>query len=43
MNFDEVEIPMTAEEAMREAGRCLRCDFFGCGAMVGGRLPDDTQ
>ena len=25
-NFEEVEIPMTPEEAMREAGRCLRCD-----------------
>ena len=23
---------------MREAGRCLRCDYFGCGSMVGGRL-----
>ena len=35
-NFDEVEVPMTPEEAMREAGRCLRCDHFGCGSMVGG-------
>ena len=35
-NFDEVEIPMTPEEAMREAGRCLRCDHYGCGPMVGG-------
>lgn len=35
-DFDEVELPMTPEEAAREAGRCLRCDHFGCGAMVGG-------
>ena len=34
-NFDEVEIPMTPEEALREAGRCLRCDHYGCGAMAG--------
>ncbi len=37
LNFDEVEVPMTPEEAMKEAGRCLRCDHFGCGTMVGGR------
>ncbi|MDO5132901.1 MAG: NAD(P)-binding protein [Eubacteriales bacterium] len=37
-NFEEVEVPMTPEEAMREAGRCLRCDHYGCGAMVGGRV-----
>ncbi len=36
-NFDPVEIPMTCEEAMRESGRCLRCDYFGCGSMEGGR------
>ncbi|MBR0131468.1 MAG: FAD-dependent oxidoreductase, partial [Lachnospiraceae bacterium] len=36
-NFDEVEVPMTEEEAMREAGRCLRCDHYGCGSMEGGR------
>lgn len=34
-NFNEVEIPMTPEEAMREAGRCLRCDHYGCGSMIG--------
>ncbi len=34
-NFMEVELSMTPEEAMREAGRCLRCDHFGCGAMTG--------
>ncbi len=38
INFEEVEIPMTQEEAMREAGRCLRCDHYGCGAMVGGNI-----
>jgi len=36
-SFDFVELPMTYEEAMREAGRCLRCDHYGCGAMEGGR------
>lgn len=36
-NFDFVELPMTPEEAMRESGRCLRCDHYGCGAMIGGR------
>lgn len=35
--FDHVELKMTYEEAMREAGRCLRCDHHGCGAMKGGR------
>ena len=38
VSFDEVEVPMTPEEAMREAGRCLRCDHYGCGSMVGGSL-----
>ena len=36
-NFCCVELPMTYEEAMRESGRCLRCDRYGCGAMEGGR------
>jgi len=36
-DFQHVEIPMTQEEAVREAGRCLRCDHFGCGSMEGGR------
>lgn len=36
-NFDFVEDPFTYEEAMREAGRCLRCDHYGCGVMEGGR------
>ncbi len=36
-DFTHVEIPMTEEEGLREAGRCLRCDHFGCGSMVGGK------
>ncbi len=36
-DFRHVECPMTDEEAAREAGRCLRCDFYGCGTMEGGR------
>ncbi len=36
-DFMNVEVPMTAEEAFREAGRCLRCDHYGCGSMEGGR------
>ena len=36
-NFDYVELSMTYEEAMRESGRCLRCDHYGCGVMEGGR------
>ncbi len=36
-NFDGIELPLTYEEAMREAGRCLRCDHYGCGVMEGGR------
>lgn len=27
LNFDEVEMTICADEAMREAGRCLRCDL----------------
>ena len=36
-DFDHVENPYTYEEAMQEAGRCLRCDHFGCGVLKGGR------
>ena len=36
-NFEHVELKMTPEEALRESGRCLRCDHYGCGAMEGGR------
>ncbi len=35
--FDHVELSMTPEEAMCEAGRCLRCDHYGCGVLEGGR------
>lgn len=36
-DFEHVECPMTHEEAMQESGRCLRCDVYGCGNMIGGR------
>ena len=36
-NFDGVELPMSREEALREASRCLRCDRHGCGVLRGGR------
>ncbi len=36
-NFGFVEMSMTYEEAVRECGRCLRCDHYGSGAMEGGR------
>ena len=35
--FELAEMSMTLEEAMCEAGRCLRCDHHGCGAQIGGR------
>lgn len=38
-DFLHVETDMTVEEAEREAGRCLRCDYYGCGCMEGGRAP----
>ncbi len=38
-DFEHVEVPMTPEEADRESGRCLRCDYYGCGCMEGGRAP----
>lgn len=36
-DWDHVENLVTYEEAMQEAGRCLRCDHFGCGVLEGGR------
>ncbi len=36
-NFNPVEIGMNYEESVRESGRCLRCDHYGCGSMEGGR------
>ena len=35
-DFKHVEMLMTDEEAVIESGRCLRCDYYGCGSMVGG-------
>ena len=34
-DFDYVELPMSAEEAAQECGRCLRCDHYGVGALNG--------
>ena len=36
-DFDEIENGMSLEEALQEAGRCLRCDFHGFGGFRGGR------
>ena len=36
-SVEPVEISMTYEESVREAGRCLRCDHYGCGSLEGGR------
>ncbi|MCD8149622.1 MAG: FAD-dependent oxidoreductase [Clostridiales bacterium] len=36
-SFDGVELPMSDEEAYREASRCLRCDRHGCSVLRGGR------
>lgn len=37
-DFEPVELEMSVEEARQECGRCLRCDVFGAGAAVGGRV-----
>ncbi len=37
-DFDCTENEMTHEEIMQECGRCLRCDQFGCGTLVAGRV-----
>ena len=37
-DFEGVETEMSVEEAIQEAGRCLRCDHYGCGCMEGGRI-----
>ena len=37
-DFDCIECGMTHEEAVQEAGRCLRCDCFGYGSFKGGRV-----
>ena len=36
-DFACMECPYTAEAALEEASRCLRCDFFGFGNFKGGR------
>ncbi len=36
-NFEGIELPMSCEEAVQEASRCLRCDHHGCGTLRGGR------
>ena len=36
-DFKKCECGMSHEEAMQEAGRCLRCDHFGFGVFKGGR------
>ena len=36
-DFELMECGMTAQEAMQESGRCLRCDHFGYGVLKGGR------
>lgn len=37
-DFAGVEIGMSAEEALQECGRCLRCDRYGCGTLTDGRV-----
>ena len=37
-DFEGVECEMSPQEAAQECGRCLRCDHFGCGALVDGRI-----
>lgn len=37
-DFVGVAIPLTDEEANQEALRCLRCDHYGCGTLVGGKF-----
>ena len=36
-DFELMELPITEKAACQEAGRCLRCDHFGCGIFKGGR------
>ena len=37
-NFEPVELGMSYEEAMQECNKCLRCDHFGCGSVIGGSI-----
>jgi len=36
-DFNLMELPLTEAASCQEAGRCLRCDHFGCGIFKGGR------
>ena len=36
-DFEKVECGMSAEEALQESHRCLRCDHYGFGVFKGGR------
>lgn len=36
-DFNLMELIMTEKESCQEAGRCMRCDHFGCGSFKGGR------
>lgn len=36
-DFEGVEFAMSHQEMIQEAGRCLRCDKYGCGVLRGGR------
>lgn len=36
-DFELMEILMTEKESCQEAGRCMRCDHYGCGSFRGGR------
>lgn len=37
LDYEGVENAMSREEAVQECGRCLRCDYYGCGVLEGGR------
>jgi NADPH-dependent glutamate synthase beta subunit-like oxidoreductase len=36
-DFDGIEVPLTTQETLQEANRCLRCDHFGLGSFRDGR------
>ncbi len=38
MDWEQIEQGMEWREALHEARRCLRCDHYGSGSIVGGRL-----
>lgn len=37
LDFECIELGITKEGACQEAGKCLRCDYYGFGAFRGGR------